>query len=103
MKKSILYRGKLENGYSDFYFTSRMLCLFEQVTTIEEVEIIEDSSSTTWVAWWDNKLGRFDLIFENRKILEVCFPYGSKIDVEKGLGEVVGVRLKVLKELTLNY
>ncbi|MNL91007.1 hypothetical protein D3C81_07330 [compost metagenome] len=102
MKKTVLYRGKVENGYSDFYPTSRMLCIFEQVTTIEEVEIIEDSSSTTWVAWWDNKLSRFSLVFENRKILEICFPYGSKVDTEKGLGEVLGIRLQVLKEIVLH-
>lgn len=43
---------------------------------------------THW-GWFDHVSGRFEMVFESREVLEVCFPHGSAVAIERGQGAVV--------------
>ena len=49
-------------------------------------------------AWWDAKKARFDFVFPSRSLVDMCFPYGSKIETEKGNGEIVNVFVETSDE-----
>ncbi len=51
---------------------------------------------STYYAWWDNKEERFCMIFPHRQAVEICFPYGSKAEEERGRGHVLNVSVTQL-------
>lgn len=42
-------------------------------------------------AWWDNKAGKFRYVYDSKKKVEICFPYGYKVEEDKGKGKLLEV------------
>jgi hypothetical protein len=60
-------------------------------------EVVEDPSGDYW-AWWDNKEVDFSHVYPHDGLVEMCFPYGTKPEIEKGKGHKVRVRITILRE-----
>jgi hypothetical protein len=53
----------------------------------------EETPDCYW-AYWDLKDGDFSMVYPKRNLVEICFPYGSKVAVERGEGLVLPVRIE---------
>jgi len=42
-------------------------------------------------AWWDNEREKFAYIYDSKKKVDMCFPYGSQHEIKKGKGKLVEV------------
>lgn len=56
------------------------------------VERIEPEPDCYW-GWWDNKDGRFHHVYPAKLLVEMCFPYGTKPEIERGNGLLIPVRV----------
>jgi hypothetical protein len=64
------------------------------------VELHEDAGNPEPNYWaWEpsDKPGEFHMTQPSRSMLEVCFTYGSKAEVDRGRGRVVPVRAEVVR------
>lgn len=56
-------------------------------------------------AWWDNEGEKFRHIYDSKKKVGICFPYGYKYEEKQGRGELVEVIVlpaEVLNDALLN-
>lgn len=58
--------------------------------TVRELESGPDDS---YWGWWEHAHERFDLVYPRRFLLEMCFAYGSRVEIEKGRGLMVPVEI----------
>lgn len=58
--------------------------------TVACVEICEDPDGTHY-AWWDNDSQRFHYLWWDKMFVEMCFPYGTKAEEERGRGQLCRV------------
>jgi hypothetical protein len=49
--------------------------------------------------WWNLEYMRWEMVFGSKVQVEVCFPYGSKAEEERGRGWLLPVDVKVLEKL----
>lgn len=77
---------------SGFAHSERIAKLYfdKPVERVVVRDLHEGETSTYW-AWWDAQEKRFDFVYTSRSLVEMCFPYGSKVEVERGNGEIVNV------------
>lgn len=66
---------------------------------VVRVRVTPDDSGDHW-SWWDTARGVFLFTNGHREGVEICFPYGTKVDEERGRGKVIRVRVDVLREAT---
>ena len=59
---------------------------------------ISPSHYAMW-AWWDTKDKEFQFVFAFRGAVEMCFPYGTKIEEELGRGKLLAVTVEVLEQV----
>jgi hypothetical protein len=95
LKETVLYCGKNQDGtYEDFYkyIAAVEMCGFEEEDIIKvKVREATKEEKPTHYAWWDNKENEFEFIFPSWLQVDMCFPYGSKIEVETGTGNILGI------------
>lgn len=60
-------------------------------------KVVEDPSGDYW-AWWDNKKLDFSHVYPHDGLVEMCFPYGTSPEIEKGKGHKLRVRITILRE-----
>jgi hypothetical protein len=48
--------------------------------------------------WWDAKQEKFSLIWSKYFLLNMCFPYGMKVEEEAGKGKAYRVNVKKIEE-----
>lgn len=60
-------------------------------------EIVEDPNGD-YCGWWDNEAGEFHHIYPSPQLTEMCFPYGSKVEEDRGRGHKLPVRVTILRE-----
>ena len=107
MKETILYCGKLGSGdFFHFYAHPDLvrMCGYDEVfkTCVTEAGVVEDVHAEMkdmwggYYAWWDEERREFQFIAPHLHAVEICFPYGSKAEVEKGAGNVYRVKVEVL-------
>jgi hypothetical protein len=98
-RSTVMYATQLprHNGgtyLSGFAHSEPLAKLFfgKPVEQVVVRDLHEGEASEYW-AWWDARNGRFDYVFLSRWGVEMCFPYGTRIESEKGNGEVVNVTI----------
>jgi len=80
------------------FFPSQMqvrMCMDERLPNpIVEVEVSQgqDMPDSYW-AWWDIAGQRWTMVFPNKKLVEICFPYGSKAEEDRGRGKLLPVKI----------
>lgn len=60
------------------------------------VRLEEDPEGTYW-GWLYADRDEFTMIFYHQSLVEMCFPYGTAIEVKKGRGRVVQLKVTVLE------
>lgn len=58
-----------------------------------KVKIIADEQGTYWT-WWDAKDNEFNFTAWFKQAVEICFPYGSKIEEQQGRGKMIRCRVE---------
>jgi len=90
----IMYAGELDSGNLwDFYKYVEVLKLCEP-KVIYKVQLTISNEGTYW-GWYDNEKQDITLVYYAEGLLDMCFPYGAKAEIDRGNGEIV--RLKVVK------
>lgn len=56
------------------------------------VEQIEETPGCYW-AWWDDKAGKFTHVYYWRGGVEMCFPYGTEPEIDRGKGLLMPVKV----------
>ena len=64
--------------------------------TIQETQESQDS----YWAWKSFERQEYDYIYTARQLVDMCFPYGSAVEVERGSGIIVTVSLHDIVQLT---
>ena len=98
-----LKNHKGENWFAHFYpsrMQVRMCRLPEEMSRpMLEVEVSErtEAPGCYW-AWWDEEHQRFDFVYPHKGLVEICFPYGTKVEEGQGRGKLLPVNVKVMRE-----
>ena len=66
--------------------------------TVTETQDNAEGIEYCW-GWWDNKDEKFTMVWPSRVQLEVCFPYGYKIEEKRGKGHFLRVYVCLDKEV----
>jgi hypothetical protein len=88
-------RGYKE-GFDSFMHTPKVAILFglrkEDVFQVVVRDLRDGESSPFW-AWWSNEKQAFlpGFVWPHEGGVEMCFPYGTRVLIEKGEGEKVNV------------
>ncbi len=84
------YGTKTETGYQDIFSNPRqtLMCLGREPTDILKLDIQETPDGPYW-GWQNTGETKFCMIFSRELLLETCFPYGTKAEIERGKGRVV--------------
>jgi len=67
----------------------------EKIYKIDVKEATKDEE-TSYVGWLDSE-GNISFIFPNLVLLEVCFPYGTKPEIELGRGKIIKIVIKEIE------
>lgn len=68
--------------------------LYDDTLPVHEVAVEECAEEPgCYFAWWDAATERFDFVYPERGLVEMCFPYGTKIEEERGAGKLFAVRV----------
>jgi hypothetical protein len=87
--------------YSCFYKSMMQMRLCGDYSeTVVLIEVTQDDNGTYWT-WYDYTRDCFNFTASFKQAVEICFPYGSKVEEENGKGKLISVSVKELKELTL--
>ena len=88
--------GMFYNIYPSIFAAT--MCGYEH-HEISEIEFVEDVNGEYW-SFQDTGKDTFHLIYPHKILFNICFPYGPDIEVEKGNGRIVRLKIKNSKILT---
>lgn len=92
----IRQKGRFCNFHKNLSFYTGIVC--KEDTVIYKAKLEECSSeSYDFVAWKDKKRG-ICFIFHTLTMLECCFQYGTKPEIEKGSGNIIYLKLMETRE-----
>lgn len=91
-----MYAQQTSRGLANF-FKSRQAYVACGDAPVVRVRIITDDAGSHW-SWWDAERKSHSMIFGSRVLVEICFPYGSRAEEERGRGKVVRVRVEQIAE-----
>ena len=96
MKRTNLYCVKEDGIYQHFYPAPEVvrMCGVE-VKDILHVAVIEDPDGDYW-AWYDSKDDCFTLVYHDKLLLGMCFPYGLEAAIKAEQGNAYQVRIEEL-------
>lgn len=101
MKEKIFYCEKKNNEYSEFFANPLgvQMCGVNKINIVKVKvrEALENETSTHY-AWWDNKDKELDFVFKKKVQVDMCFPYGAKVEIEAGYGDIIGVVVEEIYE-----
>lgn len=66
------------------------------IVRVQVAEIQPDEGST-YHAWWSNADQRFSMVFSHKQAVEICFPYGSKVEEDRGRGHLLNVSVTMIE------
>lgn len=98
-RSTVMYATRLpkHNGgtYLSGFAHSEQIAKLNFYKPVERVTVrnLREGETSEYWAWWDTKAKRFDYVFMGRSLVDMCFPYGSKVETEKGNGEIVNVAI----------
>lgn len=94
---TIGYAARDERGqtvWKHFAAHPKSTRLYDDTLPVHEVaveECVEEPGC--YFAWWDAATERFDFVYPERGMTEMCFPYGTKAESERGRGQLLPVRV----------
>ena len=78
--------------YRDF-FPSPMQMRLCGPPPYHRVRIIPDEAGDYWT-WWDSEKDDFHFTAFAKMAVEICFPYGSKAEEDRGRGKLIRCRVE---------
>lgn len=84
-------------AYRDFFPHQDIVRSIGGNDPIHRVRITTDADGSFW-SWWNAEKSRHDFTWSHRDGVEICFPYGSKAEEDRGRGKVVRVRVERIEE-----
>ena len=87
------------NGtYLTHFFPSRKayaVCGVRETDAIRvRLTVVEDTGAALYYGWYDAKDQRLSMVFHARKLVEMCFPYGSRAEENCGRGRLVALHVE---------
>ncbi len=72
--------------------------LYDSVAPIHKVKITEDlSGKSQYWAWFENEKQDYEMVWPKKLLAEMCFPYGSKIEEDRGRGKLTCVNIEFVE------
>lgn len=102
---TILYCTESKNAkggkYLNYFYPNTVAVRFcGEGNPIYKVEVKEGKEQQVgYWAWWDEKDKEFCHVYSAKFLVEMCFPYGTKIEEERGNGKLVPVDITILEEV----
>jgi hypothetical protein len=94
--------------YMQFFFQSKLqvrMCVGDpKVGKYLQVEITKGDHNIPdgYWGWWNIETQRFEMVFASKVQVEVCFPYGSKAEEDRGRGKLLPLNVRVIGEVDIN-
>lgn len=70
----------------------------EPVVEVDVREVPADDPTATHWAWLDSKHDEPIMVWPREGLFEVCFPYGSKVEQDRGKGRVVRLAVTQVRD-----
>lgn len=92
-----------DGKFYSFMYTPVVASLFglkeTDVFQVKVRDLNEGEVSEYW-AWWSTEMKHFvpGMIWPHKGLVEMCFAYGSEVEVKRGRGEVVNVAVERCKD-----
>lgn len=100
MKSTVCYMIYSKNKYWHEGNSPFFCKLFHMDGEIHKVEITENNDdSPKYYAFWDNSRNRFINVWYTRSLVEMCYPYGTKVLEKNGEGKLMGVDINFLEKV----
>lgn len=98
--KMYCHRCKRPSGeiwYAHFQTRPEITRLYDKSANVLEALVTEtsDTKKAYW-AWWDSKEKEFEFVYPEKFLVDMCFPYGTKPETEKGGGYLLPVSIEIL-------
>lgn len=93
-----LYAHRTPDGYRDFFPHPDVVRMCGLDHPIDKVRLTTAHDGEQW-AWWDASEHAHTIVYQDEYLVEMCFPYGSKAEEERGRGKVVRVRVERIADL----
>ena len=72
--------------------------LYDSVSPMHKVKVEEDfTGKNEYYGWFDNSTQDYRMIWCKKQLVEICFPYGYKIEEEKGKGRLVPLKISFIE------
>lgn len=101
MKSSVMYCHWDDKWkrFCDFYSNPRGTACHagNKIFKAKLTENQSNEESIYW-AWWENEKNTFTLCYPMKAGVEICFPYGTKAESDRGRGVLVNVVVELVKE-----
>lgn len=86
--------------YMDFYPSAEVIKICFGVVSVK-VLVKEGEGKLAghqYYGWWDNKDNKFHHVYYHKDLVNMCFPYGTKILEERGDGKLLPVTVAEVKK-----
>lgn len=106
-RRTIMYCHKYENDrfqdgfwYGDFEPCPGTTALYDDHEKPVLKVLVKESKEEkgSYWGWWDNSEKAFSIVLHDKSLIEICFPYGSKAEEERGNGHLLPVSIEVLED-----
>ena len=67
-----------------------------------KVRVLEDVNGDYWAWWdtgWDGERKEFRYVYTVKSVVEMCFPYGTKAEEDRGRGKLMRVSIKMIEKV----
>jgi hypothetical protein len=95
---TVLYAHRTPDGYRHFFPHPDGVRMCGDCFPIDRVRLTTDPVGSFW-AWWDAGRAAHSMVFPHQLLVEICFPYGSKAEEDRGRGKLVRVRVERIEDL----
>jgi len=89
--------------YLTYFFPSPLgvkMCMDDRRPfPVFEVVVTEGVDPEGYWGWWDSERQMFNIVFFKKLLVEVCFPYGSKAEEDRGRGKLLPVNVQVIRKV----
>lgn len=72
--------------------------LYDDKSPVHKVKVTEDLTGLSkYHGWFDNEKQEFRMIWPEKQLVQMCFPYGHEIEEEKGRGKLTRLNIEFLE------
>lgn len=88
----VLYGHLLPRGvFHHLHGDPRSTRLYDDRAGVHQVWLRPVEEGGEYWGWWDNERQSLRMVYPGRQLLEMCFAYGSRAEVDRGRGQVVNL------------